>query len=343
MSTFSTPELEPYMILAQEMMRRVYSEDSPAEINAWLLAQLTKLGGAGNEHARLLWPESFDLYEALLDERARLAQLPESERKLFTWPWASWNKLIDPLEPGMLAVIAAGDGMGKTIYAENIAEHWARQGRKVVFLHFELNRAIMLDRRAVRHTGIPRRELKAGELAPSQRTEINRAHDRLKQWPGGITYVHTPGWSVERALTEVKALMGEALCDGFIVDYLEKAAPSPRQLKTYGTNIYAREADDVEQIKTFSETQKIPALLLAQMNKAGKGQEFKDMDRTAIRGAGEKTERANVIILLHRENAESQMVKVRLDKNTLGPAGSFQQLIEGERFRVLDLADEQPA
>jgi len=50
--TFKSPKLEAYMILAQELFRRIYAEDSPEEIHRWLLAQIQKLGGNETE-ARL--------------------------------------------------------------------------------------------------------------------------------------------------------------------------------------------------------------------------------------------------------------------------------------------------
>ena len=318
--------------------RRVYSEESPEEINAWILAQIQKLSGLAGELARLLWQQSFELYEQIMAKRTADALLPESARRELSWPWRSWSKLLDPLEPGLLAVLAAGDGVGKTIYAECLAEHWAKCGRNVVYLHFELNRALMLDRRTARHTGIPRRALKLGRLSQDQEDNRQAANDRLRAWQGGITYVHAPGWTIEKALVDVRGLIGDGLADVFLVDYLEKAAPSPRQTKTYGTNIYAREADDVEQIKSFAEQQNTPCLLLAQLNKIGKGQQFQNLDRTAIRGAGEKTEKANIVILLHRETPESEIVQVRIDKNTLGPTGSFTQYMEAVRFRVADVA-----
>jgi len=80
-----------------------------------------------------------------------------------------------------------------------------------------------------------------------------------------------------------------------------------------------------------------PALLLAQLNKQGKQQTFDTLDRTAIRGAGEKTEKANIVILLHRENSESQIVRGRIDKNTMGRCGTFTQFMEGARFFVTDI------
>ena len=78
--TFSTPGLEPYLVLAQEIMRHVYAEESPEEISQWILAQLQKLSGRGIEQARLLWEESFPLYEEILAKRKTESLLPENER-----------------------------------------------------------------------------------------------------------------------------------------------------------------------------------------------------------------------------------------------------------------------
>lgn len=333
---FASPELQPYLVLAQEMFRRIYADEAPESLNSWCASQLQRLAGAGDSNARLLWEDSFTFYEELLEKRAAQAALPESERRSLTWPWHSWNAYLDPLEAGMLAVIAAGDGMGKTIYAECLAEHWASGGHAVAFLHFELNRGIMMDRRMARHTGIPRRTLKAGEWTPEERVKMGWADTAMKQWPGRITYVHTPSWSVERALAEIRALANDGLCEVFIVDYLEKASATARQLKQYGTQIYEREADDVEQIKSFSEAAGIPVVILSQLNKVGKGASFETLDRTAIRGSGAKTEKANVVALLYRDSPESELVRVRLDKNTMGPPGTLEQWMDAPRFRVLD-------
>jgi len=338
--TYNSPGLEAYMVLGQELFRRIYAEDSPEEIHAWLMAQVQKVGG-DESGARLLWQDSFELYESIMQKRLDQSLLPESKRRILTWPWDTWTKLLDPLDPGLLAVLSAADGGGKSLYSENIAEHWARCGMNVVFVHFELNRSLMLDRRMTRHSGIKRRELKAGTLTPYQKEEVQRANDRLRSWPGSITYIHTPGWTMERVMGEIGSLVSEDLCDVFVIDYLEKAASSNNQLKSFGSNIFSREADNVEIVKRTAEGLERPALLLAQLSKMGKQQSFDNLDRTAIRGAGEKTERANIVILLYKDNSESQIVKVRIDKNTMGACGSFEQFMDGSRFLVADL-QQQP-
>ena len=233
--------------------------------------------------------------------------------------------------------------MGKTIVAECISESWALQRNRVVYVHYELNHSVMMDRRYSRHTGLTVRELKSGTLTPEGMQAINRAHGKLKIIQGGITYQHSAGWTMERTIARLRQLKADNLCDVVVVDYLEKNAARRRQMQMFGTSTFQREADNVEQIKNFAELTETPVVLLAQMSKAGKTADFGDIDRTSMRGAGEKSEKANVVVLLHRdkddsaEGAYSNTVNVRVDKNTLGPTGKFVQWMRPETFSVYDV------
>lgn len=330
-----------WMNIAKELYRRTFAEESPEAIFDWLMLKIGKLKPSEDSKGLMFWTESFALYEAEIARRIAVAQLPIAERKLFTWPWSSWNALLDPAESGSLSVIAGPDGVGKTAYAECIAEHWARQGHHVAFVHFELSKIIMLDRRACRHTSIARRTLKyASEMTLVELRTLEAATARLQQWPGEITYLHTPGKTIELVLRQLTALHSAGKCDVVVLDYLEKAAPSATQLKSYGTNIFAREANDVELLKSWAEHDEhpTPILVLSQFSKAGKNASFKDLDRTDIRGAGEKTEKANVVVLLHPNKDNPGVVDVRIDKNTLGPKGTFTQYLNGPAFAVGDTA-----
>jgi len=99
----------------------------------------------------------------------------------------------------------------------------------------------------------------------------------------------------------------------------------------------------VEQLKNFGEATDTPMVMLNQMSKAGKTGSFDKLDRTAMRGAGEKSEKANIVIMLHREKIDgeySRIVDVMIDKNTLGATGTFTQIMVPERFDIADIAQE---
>ena len=333
---------DQWMQVSKELYRRIFAEEAPENIFDWLASRMINLQPKTSSNMATLWVESFEIYEREIERRIAVSLLPEDERKLFTWPWMSWNNLIDSAEGGMLAVLAGPDGAGKTSYAECIAEHWARKGHRVIFVHFELSKIIMFDRRAARHTAIARRRLKlAGELTNAEKTKLEETKQRLLQWPGEITYLHTPGKSFELVLRELAVHKDAGMCDVVIIDYLEKASSSTKQLKEYGSNLFAREASDVELLKSWSENNHVPMLVLSQFNKTGKHAGFDNLDRTMIRGAGEKTEKANVVVLLQPDRNKEGIINVRLDKNTMGPTGFFQQYFDGPTFSVGDVLDDK--
>jgi replicative DNA helicase len=355
---YAAPDYQPYIALAQEIMRRAYAEEDATELNRWLASQVAGMGGMTQDsNAVLTWEESFTYTAQMLEKLERDAMLPPDQRAALDWPWDSWNDKIDAFEPGMLFTLFAGDGMGKTIVAECCAEHWARRNKRAVFLHYELNKSLMMLRRLARHTGLTVKELK-GAKTPAQRQMLAKAEPLLRKWDGAITYVHCPGWSAAQTVQKLNALKNEGLCDVVITDYIEKIAADRRQMQLFGGSLNNREADNVEQLKNFAEVTETPVLMLAQGSKEGKSKKHvEDMDRNDMRGAGEKSERANLVVKLHRErvpegewedgkqiinpNGYSRHITILVDKQTVGPTGSFQQFMEPHFFRMHDVTRQE--
>lgn len=339
------PDIAQFEALAKELLRRCMAEEDAEDLRKWLTDTLARLGG-GDVNAVMTWPESFDLVDKIIADYELKASTPEKDRRELVWPWGSWRKLIDPLEDGMLGVITAPDGQGKTIYAESIAEYWASHKNKIVFVHYELNRRLMMLRRTARHTSITPREIKEGKLTLAQKILIADTRPRLLAWDGYISYVHTPGWTMERTIAELGRIYSEGQCDAVVLDYVEKASASRRQLQMFGSNIYQREADNVEQLKNFAENTGVPVLMVAQMSKEGKTEKFGNVDRSGMRGAGEKSDRSNLVVMLKRERTDdgySNTVNVLIDKNTMGSTGTCIQIMQPEYFRVGDICEYSPA
>jgi hypothetical protein len=359
--SYGTPDHQPYIAFAQEIMRRAYAEEDLPELNRWLTASVARLAGVGvDDNAVMTWEESFEYTRQMLEKFEHDAMLPPDQRVGLDWCWASWNDMIDAFEPGMLCTLFAGDGMGKTIVAECLGEHWSRRRKRVVFLHYELNRSLMMLRRLARHTGLVVKILK-GAKTPEQRRLVDMVEPKLRAWDGGIEYVHTPGWSMSQTVQKLTALKNEGKCDVVITDYIEKVAADRRQLQLFGGSATQREADNVEQLKNFAESSETPVLMLAQATKEGKGKkEVEDMDRNDMRGAGEKSEKANIVIKLHREriaegerdednpdewiirpNGYGRKTTILVDKQTLGATGSFEQFMEPQYFRLHDVTRQE--
>jgi len=337
----SIVELAPIEALAKEILRRVLAEEDASELRSWIIEAVTRMGGAENSEAVMTWEQSFDFCDKMIDEYEKQARIPKDQRKILDWPWSNWNKYIDPLEAGLLATITAPDGQGKSIYAESIAEHWAQHKNRVAFVHYELNRKIMMMRRIARHASISVRAIKMGNLTADEKQIIAEIRPKLESWDGSIDYIHSPGWSIDKTIDELRKLNAEKGLDVVVIDYLEKIAPSQRQMRMFGTNGFMREADNVEQLKNFAESTGIPVLMVAQLNKVGKDTKFEDMNSSDMTGTAEKSNKSNLVVMLKRDRDKdgrlAETINVMIAKNTMGGTGVFRQAMEPQYFRVSDL------
>lgn len=363
-------ELEMLKLFGQEFLKRVFSEVDPSDIRAWALKQLGKADVLNAKNVLMAWEDTFEFYDSVLEQRAARSLLPADERREFKFPWESWNSRIDsPDEADMLVMLSAAPGTGKTIWGEMVAERNAQEGLFGVFAHWELNGKVMLDRRAVRHTRVPRAQFRQGILTPAQianldedgggavanskglgewillskelRTKLNEANTRMRLWKGGVDYWHTTGWDVDLFVREVKAADAERKLDYVIVDYFGKIGISPRQTKIYGQNTGLIEVDTIEQLKQLAESIHVPVVVLTQLTKGGRSKP-EGVDSTDIRGRGELTERANIVALLQLIETDGlpDQIKVNVAKNTLGATGTWNQIRLPQWFMIADIEEQ---
>jgi replicative DNA helicase len=303
-----------------------------------------------SDEAVLLWLDSIEQFVLWqLSRNEEQAQAEASHLPAYAdFPWQALQRFRLKLRAGLLGIVAAGSSIGKTTFLECCAEYWARQGLSVAFFHCELAHQLMLDRRMVRLSGVPLDEVERGVL--DQRVQAATA--MMREYVGCITYVHCPGWTAQRVAAKARQLSAKGLCDVGIVDYLQKLYLVHRR----GQNKADAIGDAVEVLKVLAEQLGIPMLLASQFNRAALSAGRKTGD--FIRGSGEPHEKANVVITLDREildapicdevgrivaevGQRSPVVQVRVDKNTLGPTGDTQLMMNPERFLILDVAQAE--
>jgi len=241
----------------------------------------------------------------------------------FPWQCLSAPGRIKRLRPGTMVVVAAESGRGKTAFAECCAEHWARAGFHVVFVHLELSHEVMLDRRARRHTGLSAQQIDAG----AELGDLNDSTARLWDWPGTITYVHAPGWTAGRICATVEARAGRRPVDVVIVDYFQKIAYD-RDNRFKWTSAQAR-GQQAEICKTMAERLGVPLLMLSQFNREG-----------TIRDTGELEEKANVSIRIERKMNEP-VADVKVEKNTFGHCFNTEMYLNGAKYLWCDLSEQE--
>jgi replicative DNA helicase len=290
----------------------------------------------------LLWADSLDaFFNQQLDRCAELDRIASGDaapRAVF--PWSAITHYVDYLREGMLCIIAADSSVGKTTAMECCAEHWARAGLRVAFFHLELSHRFMLDRRAVRHSGESMKLVSGGEVTEAMRD----ADNRLRGWPGAVHYIHCPGWSAHRIVQKARQMNGRGLADVVIVDYLQKLALGRRR----GENKADAIGNALEGQKNGAEQMGIPWLLGSQLSYEGH-----------LRGSKEIEDKSNVVMFLERPlltvpahdeygrviadvGQRSPQTKVHITKNTAGPTGDAELVMNAARFLMLDKTHPDP-
>lgn len=337
------------------------------DFSQWITSQLDarpdpdELFAAAQERIQHLQPptanqrfvygwDTINTYQDLLMERARLAKKGEAKR--FDWPWAAWNRYIRPLRPSLVGTIVAPDGMGKSSYLEMIAEYWATFSH-VVFVHLENDLDYTRDRRMCRHSRLPLEVIEDGTYTPEQWRTLQDANKNIAQTFGAnLHYLDAAGCTMPEIIAELSTRQQAGYCDAVVLDYLNKVRPTRGQARLYGENQFGRQADDMEQLKTFAVKHHVPVLTASQMNK--QGQEAGRQTRRNIRGSGEISEKSQLVVILTREILEndlkdkqtgrilqekgeySPVVHVRVDKQNRGKTGEFEQVYDGAHFSIKD-------
>lgn len=344
--------LRKFLGLAADATKRSADPKSdPTELYAWLQEQLQHMDPHSRTVAGTLYGWEFaDWYTAVIDRR--IAEREAGNVKSLDWPWATWNKLIRPIVPGEVGLFVAGDGMGKTTYLNQIAEHWATCGVQVQVLHAENDKENLADRRTVRWSGVPLAALEDGSATPAQRELVTDIHARIALgWGQRLHYQLCAGWTMQQVIAHCDRERKQGLLDVLVLDYFDKIYHDLDLIKAYRDE-YKRDALMMERLKSWAQVNGVPVLTASQMTKFGK--KSGATDRSDMRGSGEKSDKAQLVILLHREKSESGIFApngrklaepgeyspeavIRVDKQNRGKTGSFRQFFDGSRYRILDM------
>lgn len=336
--------LRRLMVAAQGIAKLAYSseDDSIAEVFAKARGLVDSVAPEAEDDALLLWIDSFARFiEYQIERKEQADAIQRGERVARAgFPWKAITRLVSFIRPGMLAIVAADTSVGKTTFMECCAEHWARCGLQIVFYHLELPHRFMLDRRICRWSGEPMHSVEAGEITDA----IKEAHTEAKSWTGHVHYMHVPGWSAPRICNSIRQMRNKGRCDVAVIDYLQKM----RLIRQKGQNDASAIGDQVEVVKNTCEQLDIPAIMGSQLSREGN-----------IRNSGEPEEKANIIIYLEREKLMSDMhspdgrvvakegerspeIKGRVEKNTGGACGAFELVMNGARYNILDVGQDEP-
>jgi replicative DNA helicase len=246
-------------------------------------------------------------YEKDLEVRFR-----EEENKKVSFPWKIFNDITDGgLGSGNLMILFAPPGIGKSTVVCNMAAHYLKDGKNVVYYTLELDDKYVGRKMDSILTGIDIKLLK------NHRDEIS---EKINALTGKIVIKeYSPKRaSLDTIESHLKQLKYEAnfIPDVVIIDYpdLLKSSRVRKDNK--------QEVDDIyTELKGLAKDMKIPFVCPSQINRAGAKDDIIEGDKVA--GSYDKMMIADLSVSLSRKRKDkiNGTGRFHIMKSRLGPDG----------------------
>lgn len=243
---------------------------------------------------------------------------------------------------GDLIVIGGRPSMGKSAFAQCVAEHAAKQGHGVLFVTLEMTPERLILRSIARVARVSADRMRKGQLYGDEVLKVTRAAAelaRLKAWTFGPAGP-TPG-SIKAA---VRRLRREGRCDMVVVDYLQLLSAETRPEQRYlEIGQYSRS------FKWLALEFKIPVLVLSQLSRGVEATADKRPQLQHLRESGNIEQDADAVLLLFREDYykpetdRKGITEVIVAKQRDGPVGTVELRWNPEYVSFENLAKGVPA
>lgn len=222
------------------------------------------------------------------------------------------DNLTDGLHESEFTVIGARPAVGKTTFALQIAERIASKGKKVAYVSLEMSEEQIIQKILAKNTNINSRKIRNGDLTDEQTVKIIDACSKASQLPISIL---TKTSTIQQIELEARRMKNKGNLDLLVIDYL--------QLVRNAGYFKSREqevADISRTLKLLSLDLEIPIIALCQLNRNANKIEPTLAD---IRESGAIEQDADNVIFLYKEDPESDLVTVDLQKQRSGNTGKL--------------------
>jgi replicative DNA helicase len=209
------------------------------------------------------------------------------------------DSLTDGLHPGQMVIVAGRPAMGKSTFALDFARSCSiKHGRQSMFFSLEMSREELNDRVLSAEARVGLHHLRSGNVTDDDWTRIAR---RLSDVSAAPLFIDdTPGQTLASIKAKCRRHQQRHGLDLVVIDYLQL-------LGTGTSRRHENRQQEVSElsrgIKLLAKELSIPVVILAQLNRGLEQRQDKKPVLSDLRESGSLEQDADVVILLHREDA----------------------------------------
>lgn len=312
---------------AAEQIERLATERdgrSIADRQAEAVALLDKISGTAAGRSEEMSYE--DAIRATLHHWERIS---ETDGMLgFSTGLSNLDEATGGLQRGNLTVIGARPGMGKSVLAENIARHCAKNGLSVRFQSYEMSGVELTQRGASAEYAIDYGRLKKYRMTQTETDNFALYINKSRNWK---FVIDTEMIGIDTIAARCRLEKRKSGLDLLVVDHLHLM---PRK----GVNEVTELDDITARLKRLAMELQIHVLLVAQLNRATEKQADKRPSLADLRGSGGIEQNANLVLMPYREGyydseAPQGTAELIIAKNRDGERGVLDLTWEGQYQR----------
>ena len=244
------------------------------------------------------------------------------------------------LQPARMMVIGARPGVGKSVMCLQIADHVAgKLGLPVLFCSLEMREEDLAHRRIAATAKVPLHSLNTHQLHEEEWERIRRAHEKLTA--SELRIDDTPGASLAHIRGRLRGMARAGTpARLLVVDYLQLLAEPKSDSRQAAVAALARGCRHLA--REFA----IPVIVAAQLNRGPESRSDKQPTLADLRESGEIEATADVVVLLHREDAYEREsprageTDLLVRKNRQGPQCTITVAFQGHYARMVDMAPD---
>jgi replicative DNA helicase len=250
------------------------------------------------------------------------------------------DELTNGLHPGQMIIIAARPAMGKSTLGLDFARSASiKHGLTSVIFSLEMSRNEITMRLLSAEAKVPLHHMRNGKMTDEDWARLARKMGEVSEAPLFID--DSPNLTMMEIRAKARRLKQRHDLKLIVIDYL--------QLMTSGKKVESRQLEVSEfsrSIKLLAKELEVPVIAICQLNRGSEQRSDKRPMASDLRESGSLEQDADVVILLHREDAyerestrpgEADFI---VAKHRNGPTADVVVAFQGHYSRFVDMAHD---
>jgi replicative DNA helicase len=252
--------------------------------------------------------------------------------------FADLDQLTNGLHPGQLIIVAARPAIGKSTLGLDLARAASLRNQLTsVIFSLEMGRSEIAMRLMSAEAQVPLQHMRAGTMSDADWQKLARRSGTIVEAPMFID--DSPNMSMMEIRAKCRRLKQRHDLRLVVVDYL--------QLMSSGKRVESRQQEVAEfsrALKLLAKELEVPVVAISQLNRGPEQRQDKRPMMSDLRESGSLEQDADVVILLHREDAyerespragEADFI---VAKHRNGPTATVTVAFQGHYSRFVDMA-----